>query len=497
MGDGIGIRLKKIYLGVYEFLTEKWVATHEEATASRLHRFAHYWLLVFKTFSRNRCPLRATALAYTTLLALIPLLAVSFGIASSVLKEKDALATKKLIGDLVDAVAPQLKLLSNAPADKAAPDSVDLATPPPDAQPPGATHDQGPGGAEKFNAHDQLVNQIYALISHAQSATLGITGMAGLILVGILLLSTIEDTFNDIWGAPRRRSWFTRLVQYWTTISLGPIVVFVIVAQVGSTFSPTARHLGGFAFSAQLMFLFVLISCAFALFYKMIPNTQVNWGAALLGGLTGGSLWLLVNLFNAFQLSRVVGMSKIYGTALAVIPIFLVGLYFSWLIVLFGAQVAYALQNRQGYLQEKKAESVNQRGCEYVALRLMTHLAHRFEKGAQPPTGFEIAAELGVPSRLVTRVLQPLVESHLVMEVAGANEVAYAPARPLENITYHDILQTMRVGSGQELETCRDCSRPVVNAEVQKIQEAECEAASTVTLKELVARIEKKKGVVE
>ena len=55
----------------------------------------------------------------------------------------------------------------------------------------------------------------------------------------------------------------------------------------------------------------------------------------------------------------------------------------------------------------------------------------------------------------------------------------------------------MRVGSGQELETCRDCSRPVVNAEVQKIQEAECEAASTVTLKELVARIEKKKGVVE
>src|SRR5438477_484859 len=83
----------------------------------------------------------------------------------------------------------------------------------------------------------------------AHSATLGITGMAGLILVGILLLSTIEDTFNDIWGAPRRRSWFTRLVQYWTTISLGPIVVFVIIAQIGSTFSPAARNLGSFAFS--------------------------------------------------------------------------------------------------------------------------------------------------------------------------------------------------------------------------------------------------------
>src|SRR5438046_3190151 len=102
MSDGTDSRLKKLYTGVYEFLTEKWVATHEEATATRLHRFAHYWVLVFKSFSRNRCPLRATALAYTTLLALIPLLAIGFGIASSVLKEKDTVATKKLIGDLID-----------------------------------------------------------------------------------------------------------------------------------------------------------------------------------------------------------------------------------------------------------------------------------------------------------------------------------------------------------------------------------------------------------
>src|SRR2546426_12409387 len=122
MGNGTGSRLKKIYTGIYEFLTEKWVATHEEAQASRLHRFAHYWLLVFKTFSRNRCPLRATALAYTTLLALIPLLAVGFGIASSVLKEKDELATKKLIGDLVDTVVPQLKLLAH---DSTAPKAAD------------------------------------------------------------------------------------------------------------------------------------------------------------------------------------------------------------------------------------------------------------------------------------------------------------------------------------------------------------------------------------
>ena len=200
MGDGTDSRLKRVYTGIHEFLTEKWVATHEEAKASRLHRFAHYWLLVFKSFSRNRCPLRATALAYTTLLALIPLLAIGFGITSSVLREKDAAATKKIIGDLVDAVAPQLKLLSPASIGGKAGEA---------SQP-----DTGTAEAAKPNAHDQVVGQIYQLINNAQSATLGWTGMAGLIVVAILLLSTIEDTFNDIWGVTCRRSWFRRIVQY-------------------------------------------------------------------------------------------------------------------------------------------------------------------------------------------------------------------------------------------------------------------------------------------
>ena len=207
------------------------------------------------------------------------------------------------------------------------------------------------------------------------------------------------------------------------------------------------------------------------------------------GGLVGGSLWLFLNIFNAFQLSRVVGMNKIYGSALAVIPIFLVGLYFSWLVVLFGAQVAYSLQNRQEYLQGKKAESVNQRGREYVALRVMTNLALRFERGAGPATVLELAAELDVPARLDSVVLRPLVNARLVTEAGGADHLAYAPGRPPDKITCEDVLQTLRVGGGQELETRPELCRTIVRAEFQKIQEAERQAAA-VTLKELVSRIQ-------
>src|SRR5256885_13589017 len=111
MDNGLGLKLKKLYQDTHDFLSEKWVITHDEQQASRLQRFAHFWLLVFKSFARNKGPLRATALAYTTLLGLVPLLAVSFGVASSFLKEKGEQSTRELIEQFVDAVVPQLQIL--------------------------------------------------------------------------------------------------------------------------------------------------------------------------------------------------------------------------------------------------------------------------------------------------------------------------------------------------------------------------------------------------
>jgi len=457
MGNATGSRLKRLYQAIYEFLTEKWIETHEEAQISWLQRFAHFWLLVFKSFSRNRCPLRATALAYTTLLALVPLLAVSFGIASSMIKERGPNATREMIERFVDTAVPQLKLV--------------------------------PEEEGKPTARDTAITRMVEFINNTQSGTLSAWGVIGLIAVGIMLLSTIEGTFNDIWGVTRGRSWLRRIVQYWTTISLGPLVLALIVAHVGSALQRGPEPAGALAVVFRLLPSFILVSIAFAVLYKLMPNTQVHWMAALVGGVMGGSLWLFLNILNAINLSRVVGMSKIYGAAFALVPIFLLGLYFSWLIVLFGAQVAYAFQNRLVYVQEKKAESVSQRGREYVALRVMAYLAQRFDPGEKPPTQLEIGTELGVPSRLVGRVLGPLIEARLALEVCSDNEPAYVPGRPIETITCHDVLFIMRAGLSQELETRDDPSRALVCSEFERIEEAERKAGRAVTLKDLVARI--------
>jgi len=492
MGNEFGLKLKKLYSETYDFLSEKWVITHDEQQASRLQRFAHFWLLVFKSFARNKGPLRATALAYTTLLGLVPLLAVGFGVASSFLQEKGEQSTREIIQQFIDAAVPQLQLL------KADTNKLESAAEPTRkstdaAANPAAPAPASPPIAGEESARDRVVDYMSQFIQNAQSKTLGITGILGFVVVAVMLLSTIEDTFNDIWGVTRGRSWFRRFVQYWTTISLGPLMLALIVALVSSSVFQSSRQtietlplVGGLLLKRILPF--VLVSGCFALFYKLMPNTQVHWRAATVAGIVGGTLWLFMNLFNAVQLKRVVGISHIYGT-LSLVPIFLIGLYFSWLILLFGAQVAYALQNRKMYLQERKAESVNQRGREYVALRVMTYLAQRFDHGAKPPTVLELGTVLGVPSRLIGRVLQPLLQSGMVVECSGGSEASYTPARPLESITCHDILYSMRVVGGQELVTRDEPTRAYVCAEFERICEVEQQAASVVTLREMVRRI--------
>jgi membrane protein len=456
MGNGAFGRLKKIYTAAHEFLTEKGIERHEESGASRLYRFAHFWLLVGKSFERNKCLLRATALAYTTLLALIPLLAIGVSVTSTLLKGQGKEKTGEMIEQFIGTIAPQLELTSK----------TELGV--------------------KVDGRKEVAQHISEYVQNVSNKTLGLTGMLGLVVVGILLLTSIENTFNDIWGVSRGRNWLARVVQYWTAISLGPVVIVLVTLLFnGPQFQFTRDFLAAAPFVATLLFRalpFLVISLGFALFYKLVPNTSVDWSAAFYGGIVGGCLWLLNSILNALNLSKVASMSAIYGP-LGIIPIFLIGLYFSWLIVLFGAQVAYAAQNRSVYLQEKKAESVHQQGREFVALRIMTLVARAFLRGEPPPNSHEIATTLAVPSRLVGRLLQCLEANKLIVSVLN-DETGYAPARPLDQITAHDILQALRAGQGQELATHEDASRARVRGELDRIQAAERQAAG-VTLQTL------------
>jgi membrane protein len=253
--------------------------------------------------------------------------------------------------------------------------------------------------------------------------------------------------------------------------------------QTAREFFAQTPFVGGLIFKLLPL---VVLWFAFGLLYQIVPNTKVQFHAALAGGIVGGSLWHLNNIFGFLYASRVVSYSKVYGS-LGLVPVFMAGLYFSWVILLFGAQVAYVFQNRKAYLQERLVENVNQRGREFIALRLMTCVGQSFQRGLPPVTLQHISAELGIPTKLTQSVLRPLLAARMIAEVAGV-EPAYTPGRPLEALTAHDVLRAIRSGSGQELPLRDGPVRAEVYGEFARIEEAERAAASSVTMLDLVNR---------
>jgi membrane protein len=339
-----------------------------------------------------------------------------------------------------------------------------------------------------------VARNIHEFIQNTRAGTLGFTGVAVLLFVALSMLNSIEGTFNDIWGVQRGRDLFMRVGRFWFAISLGPILIAVAVGLAGSSHFQSTRALlqampviGLIIIQATTL---VFICLVFALIYQFVPNTKVNFTAALAGGITGGTLWHLNNLFGFLYVSRVVGSSKIYG-GIGLVPVFMAGLYLSWAILLFGAQTAYAFQNRKIYLQEKALETITHRDREILALRLMTSIGRRFQKGEPPAAVPEIALELEVPTKLVQKVLQSLLDAKIVTEIAG--NTAFTPARPLDAITAHDILQALRTCCGQSPVLPNTPVSTEVLEEFQKIEDAERDAATPVTLLTLVQRSQKLK----
>lgn len=496
-------RLLRIVTGTLDTGRDEFASL--ETSFSRFERFVHFWVLVSGSFVRNRCPVRASALSFTTLLALIPMLAVAMSVTTMFLRsegqEQIQAFVERFVQNMIPSPAIQLEPQSDAPGESPATKVSPAA--PEDSLVSTATASNLVASVSPTNvtaapirderveaAQKEAVRHIQDFIQNAYSGRIGVVGVVFLLWTAILMLTRVEETFNDIWGVTIGRNWLSRVVLYWATITLGPLLLVGAVGLAsGSHFQKTRALLTDLPFLqpvfSQLLPVLV-ITTTFALFYKLIPNTKVHFSAAFAGGALAGTAWHLFNVMSLYVGSRAVNASKIYGS-LALVPLLMVGLYTVWVIVLFGAQVAYAFQNRESYLQEKLSENVNQRGREFVALRLMTCIGQRFERGLPPATTVEMSRELGIPSKLITQVMQTLLAARLVVQATGG-ETGYTPARPLGTITCHHILLAMRATQGQELITKEEPVRTEVFGEFARIQAAEKEAASSVTMLALVNR---------
>jgi len=351
-------------------------------------------MLAGRDFIADKCAMRATALSYVTLLSIVPLLAFAF----SVMK---GMGVQDQLRGVLDKVAAGQK---------------------------------------------EVLTQIIGYVEKTDVKALGTIGLVFLVWTVIKALGTIERSFNDIWGVTQSRTLFRKFTDYISVLVTAPILLIAAMSLTSYLQSDVlARNpwLGSVARVAIRLAPFAGTWVAFAAIYLFMPNTSVRIRSALIGGVIAGTVWQLAFWgYTTFQ----VGMAKynaIYGT-FAALPIFMVWLYMSWTIVLFGAEVAWATQSVGAYWEQRRAQAASFASREEIALRTMAALAVAFHRDGAALSDAQIAARFKAPARLVRDVLHILCGSGLCSQVVGNAGPAYQPARSLERITPADILAALR-----------------------------------------------------
>ncbi len=377
-------------------------------------RLVQFVIGLWEQFNRDKIIIRASGLAYSSLLAAVPLIAVVFAVLSA-------------FGALDD-----LKLnvkeffLTNL-----------LPT-----------------------RQDEIVGLLDQFTSN--TAKLGFLGFAFLTLAAILLLDNVESNFNDIYHVPSRRSFFNKITAYTSVLVLGTLFMgasISISAQVNA-FLHAGVRLDLSWISLQLSWLFPLLLAflAFLLAYKVIPYTRVRFKSAVLGASISAVLFEYAKYFFANSVGQSVRYSTVYGS-LAVIPIFLIWLYITWIIALLGLEVVYTHQHFLTLLRSRMIRGGPEGDRVATGLRIFTLVARRFERGEDPPTCDQLSQRLLVPVGAVEARVRRLVDVGLVRRVETESDAfGIVPSMAPDRVLVSDVIgafepQIMEPGPNRPIET--------------------------------------------
>ena len=363
-------------------------------------------------FNESRIVSRAAALSFSSLLGLGPLIAIAVLVAGFAAGSDKPYDVADSISNLIKIVAPQVEQYEQL------------------------THD----------VNQQLVSLINKIIASSKSGSAGGISVFTLLMIVLLLFKSIEDTFNDIWGVRQGRAVLTRIVLYWTVLTLGALLFFSAVALLSAgTFGSTFSELlpSGSNLSWTLPFSFTLLAGMLTLFYRVIPNTRVFWRAACVGGLIVAAL-LVGNNFVAFlYVKRVYLLGSLYGYV-ALPLVIMSGLYVFWLCMLTGGVVSYAIQNVHFRNSQAAWSTLAEAMRERLALVVFLTICRRFRECLPPISASHLGTMLKVPTQLLNECLNRLVKLNLIATVrpppeATATDYLYQPARPLNKLTLYDF----------------------------------------------------------
>jgi membrane protein len=276
-------------------------------------------------------------------------------------------------------------------------------------------------------------------VQNAHATSAGVVGAAILLASAVTLLGNVERAVNELWAVRRTRPLVQRALIYWAVLSFGPLLLagsLALASQVKGHVSGTLAVWLGRGGSLAL-------TCAFfAVVYALVPATRVRPVAAISGGVLAGIAWELAKGLYTWALTRFFDYSAIYGSVAAV-PIFLLWLYISWTLLLFGARVAFVVQYAR-QLVRAHAPEATPLGRELLAARALLEVARAHHLGRPPPDPGEVAAALQAVVEPTREVIAQLRNAGLVVDTATGGLV---PARPSDQITLAHVREVLSGGS--------------------------------------------------
>lgn len=307
---------------------------------------------------------------------------------------------------------------------------------------------------ESFSSQPQVSEIIIGFVNsylvHTKSGLFLGIGLLFMLFTVMMLISNIERTFNDIWQAKKPRSMFRTITDYTSMLLLMPVVI-VITSGISIFFATIFKQIedtmviGSLAqFFLQLL-PYVLMSGVFIALYLFMPNTKVKLSCALVPGILAGVAMQGLQLFYIHSQIWVSSYNAIYGS-FAALPLFMLWIQISWLICLFGAELCYANQNMDDYAFKAKTEDLSHRYKMLLSLVLASRICRNFSEGGKPLSALKLKLATGIPIRIVNDLLYQLVQINILTEIPGGDkdgESLYQPAECITRLSVGTLIDRM------------------------------------------------------
>ena len=404
-------------------------------------------LIAIKGFRDNRIQLRASALTYYSLLSIVPVAAMVFGIA------KGFGFDMRLENELNKMISEREEM------------------------------------AEVLKYVLEFAN---SMLDNINGGIIAGVGLLFLFWSVMKWLGNIENSFNVIWQIKKPRAFARKFADYLSMMLIAPILFFlsstitVYLSNMVGSESIIGENLGPLLLVIVKLMPYILIFLLFSLLYVIMPNTKVQFKYALNAGLIAGVIFQITQFVYIYFQVGVGRYGAIYGSFVA-LPLFLIWLQISWLIVLLGAEMSFAYQNLEKYEFESEVLSISRKNRRLLTFLLMHTIVKKFQTGEKPNTSAELSHELGIPIRLVRDIIYDLVEANLLVEATtdSLRENAYLPAIDINLISVGLIFERLEMSGDDRIMAEQSKQLKIFTGIQQSLYEAIYNSPANKLLKDL------------